>query len=103
MSEGILGRLFYAGRSYAVVSELTRDPDPAPTHRYERDPQSGAGNCVCGAAEHHRRHPHDFWAAASAHSLCVCALPRGAKCHRTDALATQSAADESGDTRGVGG
>ena len=29
-------------------------------HVYEADPQSGAGNCTCGAPERHPRHPHAF-------------------------------------------
>jgi hypothetical protein len=78
---GPLARMAEAGRAYAIVSEVTRDPDPEPTHDYERSPHSGAGNCVCGMAEHHRRHPHEFWAAASDETHCVCALPRGARCH----------------------
>lgn len=43
-------------------------------HPYERDPQSGAGNCACGAAQHHRRHPHLFRQALGS-ERCVCALP----------------------------
>lgn len=80
---GRLARLAEAGRAYAVISEVTRDPNPAPTHAYQSDPQSGAGNCVCGAAEHHRLHPHDFLPAASNPAFCVCALPPEALPHRT--------------------
>ena len=45
---GALARLAQAGHAHAIVSELTRDPDPRPTHQYEADPASGAGNCRCG-------------------------------------------------------
>lgn len=78
-----LERLARAGRTHAVVREITRDPDPGPKHEYEyeRSRHSGAGNCVCGVAEHHRRHPHDFWGADAAPSLCVCGLPAGARVH----------------------
>lgn len=76
-----LERLFRAGRTYAVVSEITRDPDPAPDHEYDRSPQSGAGNCRCGAAEHYRLHPHEFWGADSDPSHCVCGLQATARCH----------------------
>lgn len=79
---GRLARLVEAGRAYAIVSEVTRDPNPTPTHAYQLDLQSGAGNCVCGMAEHHRRHPHEFLAAASNPSLCVCILPREALVHQ---------------------
>jgi len=46
-------------------------------HAYQRDPQSGAGNCICGAAEEHRRHPHDFRRAwnplrPTQNEYCVC-------------------------------
>lgn len=47
-------------------------------HEYRADPQSGAGNCVCGATESHRRHPHDFRRAAARYAgkdVCVCGLP----------------------------
>lgn len=53
----------------------------APTHKYDRDPQSGAGNCVCGASERHRRHPHVWMPALTDPRLCVCALPLVARCH----------------------
>ena len=78
---GALARLAQAGHAHAIVSELTRDPDPRPTHQYEADPASGAGNCRCGGPERHRRHPHEFMAAASRPDLCTCALPRTATCH----------------------
>jgi hypothetical protein len=48
-----------------------------PMHTYESDPQSGAGNCTCGGAREHHRHPHDFrraWSAArgAVSEYCVC-------------------------------
>lgn len=72
------------------------------SHRYAADPQSGAGNCVCGASEHHRRHPHDFRRAlplaataailsAGTLDLCVCGLPAEAEPH----LASLAASPES--------
>ena len=56
------------------------------THEYKADPQSGAGNCVCGAAERHRRHPHDFVRAwnplmAERRDHCTCGLPPEADQH----------------------
>lgn len=51
-------------------------------HGYIRDPQSGAGNCKCGAFEFHRRHPHEFLPSNSNPDLCVCALPFEATPHR---------------------
>jgi hypothetical protein len=81
VAESRLQQIAEAGRAYAVVAELTRDPDPEPTHAYQADRQSGAGNCVCGYAEHHRRHPHTFRPMRSFKGRCVCALPAGARCH----------------------
>lgn len=43
-------------------------------HIYTKDPQSGAGNCTCGAAELHRRHPHEFVAMRAVDDNCVCGL-----------------------------
>lgn len=40
-------------------------------HDYQRSPHSGAGNCDCGAAEHHVRHPHAYRQAAN-FAACVC-------------------------------
>jgi hypothetical protein len=77
-----LSRIVTEARIRAAVNAITRDPDPEPTHDYQADPQSGAGNCVCGMAEAHRRHPHAFRAAASDPTRCVCALPAEARCHR---------------------
>ena len=51
-------------------------------HSYQRDPQSGAGNCVCGAAERHARHPHEFTLPAYGGSnFCCCTQPEWAPCH----------------------
>lgn len=54
-------------------------------HSYSRDPQSGAGNCVCGGAERHRRHPHLFLHGAPEYGgnryICTCGLPPEAPCH----------------------
>lgn len=57
------------------------------THEYNPDPQSGAGNCTCGAAERHRAHPHEFMRAASSPprgsaTVCTCALPLSHEIHR---------------------
>ena len=43
-------------------------------HEYESDPQSGAGNCVCGYAERHRKHFHNFVPAMSQPDICTCGL-----------------------------
>lgn len=53
-----------------------------PAHPYNRDPQSGAGNCVCGMALRHRRHWHEYMPAAGHPDICTCALPKDAPCHR---------------------
>lgn len=61
-------------------------------HDYQADPQSGAGNCTCGAAEHHRRHPHPFWRISPQYGMatilstgtldtCVCGLRAEADQH----------------------
>jgi hypothetical protein len=61
-------------------------------HNYERDSQSGAGNCICGAAETHQRHPHEYRRVAAVYSMtsillrgdidiCVCGLPPEASQH----------------------
>ena len=47
------------------------------THAYESDPQSGAGNCTCGAPERHPRHPHAYvkawdWAQGIGEEQCTC-------------------------------
>lgn len=59
-----------------------------PTHLYNTDPQSGAGNCTCGMAERHRRHYHAFMEAAgiggpggNPDHLCTCGLSKYAECH----------------------
>jgi hypothetical protein len=74
----LIARAIY---NHQQVAELVRDPDPEPTHLYERSPHSGAGNCVCGDEEHHRSHPHRLLPADSDRSRCVCGLPLGARCH----------------------
>lgn len=56
-------------------------------HPYVHDPKSGAGNCWCGAAERHARHPHGFMKAASAEprgsaTLCTCSKPLSDPIHR---------------------
>jgi hypothetical protein len=55
-------------------------------HRYQSDPHSGAGNCVCGNPERHRRHPHEFMRAqsvvpAGSRSICTCGLAFVDKVH----------------------
>ena len=81
---GMLRRMLTEAKIRSAVNAITRDPDPTPDHEYRRSPHSGAGNCECGAAEHHRLHPHDFLPAASDPSRCVCALPKGARVHLLD-------------------
>ena len=76
-----LERIARAIHGHQQVAALTGDPDPEPKHPYQADPQSGAGNCVCGAAEHHRHHPHAFLASGSDPNRCVCALPATARVH----------------------
>ena len=56
------------------------------THTYKRDIHSGAGNCVCGASEHHVRHPHEFreawiWAQYVGDVTCVCSRPQSDPIH----------------------
>lgn len=51
------------------------------THPYEEDSQSGAGNCTCGAAEHHRRHPHTYLRAWFNDGRCVCGLTESDPTH----------------------
>lgn len=41
-------------------------------HEYERDSQSGAGNCVCGYEEKSTLHPHEFTPALMNPLRCVC-------------------------------
>jgi hypothetical protein len=43
-------------------------------HRYTADPASGAGNCKCGAAERHKRHPHLPMPMASNPLSCTCGV-----------------------------
>jgi hypothetical protein len=50
-------------------------------HEYKSDPQSGAGNCICGQAERHRNHFHKFVKAMNRNDICTCALPESATCH----------------------
>lgn len=54
-------------------------------HHYTPDPQSGAGNCRCGASKRHRRHPHEYLHQAPEFGgnpkLCTCGLPPEAECH----------------------
>lgn len=49
-------------------------------HEYKSDPQSGAGNCVCGQAERHHDHFHKFVKAQN-YDVCTCALPENATQH----------------------
>lgn len=55
-------------------------------HTYVRDRQSGAGNCDCGASQHHVRHQHDFrvawiWAQLVGEERCVCSRPKSDAIH----------------------
>ena len=52
-------------------------------HTYQRDPQSGAGNCVCAFSENSAVHPHAFTQSARS-ERCVCTRPAGDRVH-TDA------------------
>jgi hypothetical protein len=71
-------------------------------HDYERDPQSGAGNCKCGAAEHHRRHPHDFRRARPSAAMlplrtldvCVCGQRAEAAQHLASIAASSNTREE---------
>lgn len=49
-------------------------------HEYQEDRQSGAGNCTCGAAKNHMRHPHAFLKAAR-FPHCVCTQAADAPIH----------------------
>lgn len=51
-------------------------------HEYVSDPQSGAGNCKCGWAEHTVQHPHNFTEAMNWPDICVCSKPRDHQSHR---------------------
>lgn len=58
-------------------------------HAYVKDAQSGAGNCVCGAAERHVRHPHEFVRAwrqepKGSETRCTCSRPLSDPIHRTE-------------------
>lgn len=59
-------------------------PSGALRHDYQPDPQSGAGNCVCGAQLAHRWHPHQFTAAADRVHVCVCGLAKNSTQHLGD-------------------
>lgn len=50
-------------------------PDMPRVHPYQRDPHSGAGNCVCGWHEHSHRHPHEAQRAYANPEKCVCRKP----------------------------
>lgn len=55
-------------------------------HAYDRDPQSGAGNCQCGRAHEHVKHPHDFRPRASDKRRCVCGRVAAEWPHPTSAV-----------------
>jgi len=55
-------------------------------HEYQRDPHSGAGNCICGAPAQWQRHPHQFEPSRTRHDLCTCTLPREAGVHVIGAI-----------------
>lgn len=51
-------------------------------HEYVQDPQSGAGNCTCGSAQHTIRHRHPYRKAEpAAFEKCVCGLLEGSRLH----------------------
>jgi hypothetical protein len=50
-------------------------------HFYEKDPHSGAGNCVCGAARENSRHPHEFTRSRLDPRRCICRQPRDSVVH----------------------
>lgn len=67
------------------------------THAYEKDAQSGAGNCVCGAPERHMRHPHAFMLPAFVNTTnCCCTQPFWADCHGS---AGTGGTETAGDTK----
>ncbi len=55
-------------------------------HTYQRDPQSGAGNCVCAFSENSAVHPHAFTQSARS-ERCVCTRPAGGDAHADAATA----------------
>ncbi|MEV5977535.1 hypothetical protein [Streptomyces sp. NPDC052114] len=58
-----------------------------PTHEYDPDPHSNAGNCRCGLHLESHRHPHPYTQARRSNA-CVCAQPPGAAIHTDAATAT---------------
>lgn len=50
-------------------------PDMPRIHPYQRDPHSGAGNCVCGWHEQSHRHPHIAARMGVNPQICVCRKP----------------------------
>lgn len=67
--------LFASYRAYYQQREMWQMINDI--HAYTRDPQSGAGNCRCGRAEHERIHPHEARPARYDIERCVCGLPCG--------------------------
>lgn len=57
-----------------------------PEHLYNKDPQSGAGNCTCGSAHFHYVHYHEFVQSAVEYGgrlgICVCGLREETEQHR---------------------
>lgn len=75
-----------------LVNAQTKRPDPdkvVSRHQYQRDPQSGSGNCWCGRHEGHRMHrwsdPRDVFVPClsceeSRHDDCERECPDGRVC-----------------------
>jgi hypothetical protein len=68
-----------------------------PNHQYTPDPASKVGNCICGAPEQHRGHPHDFMKSFDRLELCTCALPKQARVHTDHWIPLLGADVKSGD------
>ena len=60
-------------------------PFVSEVHNYEADPQSGAGNCVCGRPRDNKNHPHEFRKAKN-FSFCVCLKPADALVHQMSSI-----------------
>jgi hypothetical protein len=57
-----------------LIYTTARRWEPWGFHTFTPHPASGAGNCVCGGAERHRRHPHEPMPRASNEYECVCGV-----------------------------
>lgn len=83
--------VWYAGPPDVTRTARTADiVNYLDSHAYDGDPQSGAGNCRCGGAREHVRHPHDFTPRANDTHLCVCGRPRHSRPHHVSPEADPS-------------